>query len=368
MNAVKIVKLSSRNLRVFIKQKKYLFFVILIGMSISISAVLFYFGYFIKNFEDSTSIRDVTLQLKLSPETANSQHIIDTLLGEKDNLPTRVTVFENDPNIFKPSGGEKQKINVVGDRFLNQLPPNLLLFGNSIELSQNDRILATPLALKQLGITHVSGQKVQVGNKEYNLAGLVAPFYYLPYESCIVISLEEFVSTHKVNSMNAQYDKNITTSQINDLSKTLSNLPGITVSHMPGKSNPLQSSGFLAELVQIVLIFLLSFINIFSLLHFWIESNRRNYSIYSLVGASKRDITCILTVNNIAISFACILFGTVLFVLVSPLLLQYKIISSFTFGRYSFILLILVALSLALSVVLSIRYNRNQKIYRISGE
>lgn len=370
MKFIKIVLLSTQNLKVFIKQKKALFLTILLGLSISIAAILFYTGYFLKHFEDATGSSDVTLKIKITNSTISTLDIVDMLENNKKIPPVRIMAFENNPDEFLPkTNDQNMKIHIMGDKYLKVLPENLIIYGNYFDNENMDELPITSSALKQLGMKKSVGQSLELNKTNYEIQGLVSPFYYLPYDdNCIVISLKNFLSNYKANYLHFEYDKTITALQSAELSDTLSKFQGIEIIHIPSKSNPLNSSRFLVELFQIILIFFLSFINIFSLSYFWIKSNKRNYSIYSLCGAAKRTITTTIMINNLVITLCGILIGTILFKIISPFLLSFGIITEFTFERYYSILLIIILLSFVLAIVMSIRYNRDQQIYRISGE
>lgn len=370
MKIIKIIILSIQNLKNFIKQKTLLFFIILFGLSVSVVAILFYTGYFLNNFEGATNTNDATIKIKITDSSVSAKDIVNRLENNHEIKPNRIMAYENDPDdINSKTDVENMKIPIIGDKYFINLPENLLDSGNYFNNENDDAALITSSALKYLKMEKAIGQTVELDKTKYKIIGLVSPFYYLPYsDKCIIISLNKFLSDYTATYLHFEYEKTITAIQSKKLNEILSEMHGIEIIQLPSKSNPLNSSLFLSALFQILLIFFISFINILSLSYYWIKSNHRNYCVYSLCGATKKTITAIIMINNLIISLLGIFIGTIFFKFISPFLLNFHIIAEFTLKRYSSILIILLLLSIVLAVVMSIKYNRNQKIYKISGE
>ncbi len=368
MKNTKVLLLALQNLKAFMKHKTPLFLIITFGLSASICAVLFYSGYFLKQFENMNKSNEYTFKIINN----NSNTRVSDIINEMKNasiIPYRIKAFSNDPDAHNLSNLDNKNIEVIGDEFLSDMPENLLLFGDYFKKDNLDnQTLITSAALRTLGIEETANKEISLNGHIYSLIGLVSPFYYLPYDDkCIVVPLSKFIEEYKVKYVHFEYKNQLTNQQTSYLSKLLEKYPGIEMK-LPKSNNFILSPVFAVQLFQIALIFTLSFINIFSLYFFWIKNNKRNYSIYKLCGSNRRITTIIIIINNLIISLIGIILGTVLFCFISPFLIRFEIINTFSIDKYWNILLIIVTFAVILAIVLGIRYNKDEKLYKISGE
>ena len=108
--------------------------------------------------------------------------------------------------------------------------------------------------------------------------------------------------------------------------KTIDSLPKVISVEYSEPLSPFLSANFIPSLIQILLIYSFTFINIILVIKLWQQANLEQYKIYYCLGASTATIVMVAFWQIICISLSGVIIGCLLFLSLLPFFISYGIL------------------------------------------
>ena len=93
--------------------------------------------------------------------------------------------------------------------------------------------------------------------------------------------------------------------------------------------------------------------------------SKRTYNIYSICGASKRNIKTIITLQSIIIFVTCIIAGTIAYIVLCPEFARFELAYNSRYEYYIMVSFIMILLINILSYCLAIKVTKKDDIYKV---
>lgn len=371
-----LLALSIKNIKSFFTQKRLLFLMIIFGMIISTFGLQFYTGFLMNSAKSATFLGNNTVSIVLEDHTTPKEvmHLIDLITGEIIPTPKRITLFQeipgNDDETIVTNDGTEQttvdklgvKIPIIGE-MIND-PVWIETGKNFTEKDISSVALVTDSFLQKMNIQDPIGKKVIYGDKTFTIIGVDMNY---DLDTSISVPIPYFTKNYKTALIKCNFGKMLSSNQRTFLIDKLKEMKFVSSYTIPVPISPMKSNVFLFAFIQVLLIFVVSLVNIFSLQHYWIKHNKRLYGIYTLCGCRRKQLSFLLVLSSVIIAIFPILLGQVLYRILEGFFVRYGVVVVSDFSPYFLVGFALVMITVILNLFFVIRFNRNGELYWIRG-
>lgn len=328
------------------------FFIVIFSLIITTFGVLFYSGY-IYNVSTGRRINygdklEINVSVDASPQELKA--IISKI--EQNQDVQSILVSREKP--MQQDG----TYDIVGE--YSNLYSGRILSGKYFERNEETGVVVLP----EYSVGEIAGYNeapvgkiLEFDNVDMTIIGVIS-FLSTDY---LVVPVDYYVNNFTTGYICCTYNSFVQ----NDLYEYLSVNTNVENYHISSQKPILLTTSFWLEFGQILLIFAVSIINLFTIIRFWIISNKRTYNIYSICGSSKAKIICLITGQ----SFMVILLGTILgvglFSIFANVLEKYDLITTESLTLYLLATILILSITFLFSVIVTIKSNISNEIYHI---
>ena len=369
MKILKILFLSIRNLINFALHKTILLIIIIFGLVISTIGILFYCGNFLYNYNASAELKEKTLEISFNSNTNINE--INNIIGviKDSSLPnaSRIVAAEkkfDNINITSSSSSEQPKLAIIGEDDIKS--PNYIINGRYFNNNDLDNVaIASDMTLAVQQIQKPLGHIIQANNKTYKIIGVRG---YSDLDNGIIIPLKSYINSEKTQYLKCEYSEKLNSKQRGFISKSLISFNNINKIKLPENLNPFTSRLFVFNFIQVMIIFTIALINIFTLLYYWIKSNKRLYSVYALLGCKRSATNSIIMLNSMIITVFSLVLGYIVFKALNPILVKLELISNSYLYVDVIIASVFISIAVIISFIMVVKFNSNNELYKVRGE
>lgn len=341
-----LINIACNDLKNFLIQKKYIFFILIIGLIVASYSFSFftaqslhimelindYFNYSTKyyisgngnilDYKKINYILNYIKENKLKNEKINIYSEI-FLVNETDSKDEH-----NEFQIIVGTNNTKSnRVDFVGEEMTEQdilNKTNYLMIEYYSEEAENDVFILNN-DIDILGRTYnvKAIDKINVDRHIYSDCNIKKQ-YINDYESHLTpmaISYTTFMDAgYEIYAFEIIFEQPLNEEQKNNFEETLYKYFGNNTIIKPvetGNNNIIQIK---EELIKYELIILLALINILALFVYWVDKNWRKFTIYKLCGAKNIDIYFLIIIEAMIISIFTNLIGIILYYITVPLL------------------------------------------------
>lgn len=316
MWAIMIGYLITHNIFKLISRKSILFAIIVSSLAVSTYGALFFSGYFSYSYYDTLQGEVSNVCISLSPTSTPEEvnELLDSIIPISSEDVISVTVSDgainNDylpgnriPVIGKYSKTEKAQL-LLGRYFQEgeDCPVVLLSESCASTLDVPDMPLSTYLNLEDV---------------QYEVIGIL-----FNSDSAYILPVDYYIDHYPVSLINISFGRQLTSDCINDI-LSREHVENVEYTQV---SSPFLSTDFLPSLIQIILIYCFTFINIILVIQLWQQESLEQYKVYYYLGASQNTIRVTAFFQILCISVFGVLIGYVLFLITLPILSRQEIV------------------------------------------
>ena len=350
---MKTIFCAIHNIKKLIKQHIFLFCIICIGIAMSTFGILFYTGYISNYFCDSEDGQTVNISIKDNNDISRINDLADDLYN--------IDGF----NYIAVSGEDYQEYdtlnsNCILGEYSADFDDNLLV-GDAFDFNSMDNVaLITEYAVMNM---EIDGNPVgtKVNNDSLKVVGVLNFNLYEGY----IVPVKYYINNFETKVFYVKYS-NAQGDEIRDLiNEKLSGYSDIIEDCSFEYSSPFDNSDFVMIFMQILLIFCVAVINIFTMISFWVKSLKNEFKIYMVYGSSKMRIIVIMMLQSIILFVLSSLLGIILFFVCSGVFVDFGIIIRGHIFTYVTAYAIVLLISVVQSFILALRAARQQEIYKI---
>lgn len=311
-----MIILLKNNLKKLIYEHRGVLLIVILSMIISTFGVLFFSGYYAYSYYSLTDKENCKITITLNSESTNEEisNLLLELTQPKFASITSLTVSEGEPPQI---GSSELSTSIIGKKYFDN---ERILVGRHFKENENEPVmLLSENMLSTLGIEEPFVEDITLDSISYSIIGVL-----FNSEPAYIIPIPFYLQHYRVTNICAVYASIPEKDYINDF--VISNQSVISSYNVEFFSSPFQSPGFLAEIIQIFLIFSFSFLNIVSVIIFWQKLFSKQYSIYHICGCTKTMITGCISLQIMIVSIVAIMIGLALYLFFLPLFIQLSIV------------------------------------------
>lgn len=310
--------LIKNNLLKLIQHHFGLFLIVILSLAFSTFGVLFFSGYFAYSYYSIIGINNCEIQIDVKPESSKKEiaRLITELSSSDFSSITSMTVSDGNPqNSLDVEISSKP----IGKTYFDNTKG--LLTGRSFTKNENNPVmLLSEDMAASLEIPNPLMSSITVDSIDYTIVGIL-----LNAEPTYIIPTQYYIQHYPVTKIKSSY---LSEMPRDSITKLLDNFDSIVSScNVVFVGSPFLSEDFIVELVQILLIFSFTFLNIASVIMLWQKLFGRQYSIYWILGCPyKLAIGCIF-IQILIIILIGILLGLGIHLLLLPIFINFSLIN-----------------------------------------
>lgn len=354
-----MLKLSIKMFQTLYRQKTGSFFLILIGMFVSILGIMFVYSRGRMVYETEAGYNCETSTVKINADTdVNTALKLYSLLLDDKNLPVihQLTAFDTETSTVGHYNNGNLRLTIPYGRYFT-----------SQELSNGKVVLLSDAYLGQAEtsfIVNMLGNTIILESQDdrYTVIGRYNSTLFGDklYSHEVIIPLHTYIeSGFPLDNLEIIYTTAPTEEQINYLESTFKNL-NIHYSLELPKNIELQAlRSLVKETLSHFIVLLISYVTLLNLLRYWIKSNLRKFYIYYMCGCSSSKLVVLLLANTCYLNIIAAVFSLFAFKLLEPYFYTYDFISSLYI--YDYILIYFVVLVCSLVVTLLVAAHQLKK-------
>jgi hypothetical protein len=370
-----LIALSINNIKSFFTQKRPLFLMIIFGLIISTFGLQFYTGFLMNSVKSATFLGNNTVSIILEDHTTPKEvkDLIDLIRGEIIPTPKRMTLFQevpvDDGTVATNGVTDQTTVDKLGEKIpvIGEMINDPVWIETGKNFTENDTssvALVTDSLLQKMNIQDPIGKKVMYGDKTFTLIGVDMNY---DLDTSISVPIPYFTKNYKTALIKCNFGKMLSPRQRTYLINKLKEMKFVSSYTIPVPTSPMKSKVFVFAFIQVLLIFVVSLVNIFSLQHYWIKHNKRLYGIYTLCGCKSKQLSVLLVLNSVIIALLPILLGQILYRILESVFVRYGVVVVSDFSTYFLVGFVLVMITVILNFFFVIRFNRNTELYWIRG-
>ena len=303
-----MIILLKNNFKKLIYQHKGLLLIVVLSMMISTFGVLFFSGYYAYSYYSITDKENCKITITLNSESTNeeiSNLLLELTQGEFASI-TSLSVSEGElPQI----GASELSTTLIGKKYFDN--ERLLIGRHFMDNETEPVMLLSENMLLTLGIEEPFVEDITIDSISYSIIGVL-----FNSEPAYIIPIPFYLQHYRVTNICAVYANIPEKDYINDF--VISNQSVISSYNVEFFASPFQSPEFLAEIIQIFLVFGFSFLNIVSVIIFWQKLFSRQYRIYHICGCTQTMITRCVSLQIMIVSMVAIMLGLALYLSFLP--------------------------------------------------
>lgn len=348
-----MIHIIKNNIKNLITHKTLMFLTVLISTTVIVFGMLFYSGYLLYSYYDALGddVDTINIEVKNNIAKQNVKEIIEKLSTNKLN---KITV--SDAEI---SDMENKVIGVFSKSYSKRI-----LAGKYYNYDEKKNFVILP----EYMVETVCGenrnpikQEITVNDEKLNVIGVVSYLESDNYE----VPYQYYINTHNTEYIQCTYNENLNIKEKKTITGMLESNNYIKKYKIDTSKPALLSISFWSGFIQIFIIFLFMFINLFIIIVFWTKSNKRVFNIYSVVGATKKKINTIIVIQNSLILLMGNLCGLIIFYIFKYAIKNYKLLYEKGVYNYIFIDLMFYFVTVIILIFVTIKNNKEDGIYII---
>lgn len=337
MNTIKLIFL---NIRKLFKESGSILFFILTGIVFATFGIFFYSGYFMYNYYDANCSCELDITASHTEDVGQLKALIREII--EDDSFNRILVSD-------AAERDLYDADIVG---LYEREFHSHLFCGTPYSYDSDEPLAvvSEQAVNELGFNrNITDESINYLKKEYEIAGIYAG--YLKFG----VSPYYFAAHYPVRNIHAEFDDAVSSELIAYIENK-----GLSF-ELTSNNSPFKSPEFLLNLLLVLTIFSVSFVNILTMFSFWTIKMKQTFRVYYIYGCDRMHKFFIVSGQVFVISILGTLGGFAVFLLCYRKLAELTIISAENMLNYFWVLLFTILVLLLLSVYYGIKVAMTQE-------
>jgi hypothetical protein len=327
-----------------------LLIIIVLSFAVSIFGMLFYSGFFAYSYYDwlRGEVCRVELSIRQSTPADRVYEIISSMSVLSPDAVISVVVSEGHMNNNKYVSGKN--IPVIGK--YNVLESEQILLGRYFERDENAPVaLLSENCAAALDIEDTQiGMTIQNEQVDYTLVGILFNSDY-----AYILPVDYYIDHFQVTSITILFNENI---DRHEVEKVNSNFYEIDDCNYIKQASPFLSRQFLPSLIQILLVYSFTLLNIMLVILLWQKGNHRRYAIYRICGMSDFHLHLLIAFLIIFTSFIGMVLGYAVYLMFLPVFESLNIVKA-TLNDYAIITVFVFILVFIFANIYSIRTVRN---------
>lgn len=354
-----------RNIKALVKHHCFLFIVVISGILLSTIGILFYSGYFLYSYYETTGLNRNNLSIQLQAETQPQavSEILHELTSAGTDQVLQLTAYDKlnpHKNSLSSSSDSAQDLPAIGV-YRPDYAKSLLLGRFFTPQEDDPHIVLSEFSTDVLGYSQSPvGSSIQIGDTAFKVIGMISH----SYENGYLIPIHYYINHFKTLLIDITWLPDMSRSQLNDIRETILQNSHVLSCEITTPPGPFLSPDFLLSFLQIILIFCAALINIVSLLYFWNRLSWRKYQIYSVCGSRPGQKASIILMQTLALMVPGIAAGFLLFLALLPVLGRLHLVYAAQVENYCLIAAVLLLIVTGISVLIAWRSAKENQIYR----
>ena len=342
--------LMKKNIMKLITQKRMLLIIIVLSFAVSVFGMLFYSGFFAYSYYDwlKGEVCRIELSIQNSASVDRVYEIISRISGLSPDAVISIVVSE----------GEVSKSNYVSGKIIPVIGKYDVLEGQQILLGRYfERDEKSPVALLSESCAAVLaiednpiGSTIHHEQGDYTLVGILFNSDY-----AYIIPVDYYIEHYQVTNITILFNENI---ERNEVEKVSSDFNEIDDCNYVKQASPFLSTSFLPSLIQILLVYSFTLLNIVLVILLWQKGNHRRYAIYRMCGMRDFHLYLLIAFLITITSFIGMILGYGVYLLVLPVFESLDIVKA-TLNDYAIITAFVFILVFVFANIYSIRTVRN---------
>lgn len=344
--------LLKQNIKKLIKEQRTMFLIIVLSLTVSSFGVLFLSGFFAYSYYASSGNKGCSIQIELAKNTPSL--VIENLISNL-TTDTFLSVTVSDGEVPKTLDTNAE-ISVIG-QYSNSDKQKILTGRYFLPKENAPVIVMSETYATTVGLTSPLSQSIILGSTQYSVVGIL-----FNAEPAYIIPVDYYIQNYPVTNIVMSYSHEVNDATLlNAIRPYSSNIIKQSITH---QKSPFLSSDFVSPLIQILLMFSFTFLNIAIVISLWQKYFLRQYSIYYICGCTELDIIVIIILQIMLLSLVGLLLGLGTYVMMLPLFSKLSLINE-TLSDCLIITGLLFCLILVFAIILSIRIVRTQETYKV---
>lgn len=285
------------NIKKLILNRKTIFLIIFLSLSISVFGSLFFCGYFTYSYYNIAGETAFTVNVQISDNNTSKEiaGLISNIRSIEGELITLEVSDKNKSENESIVGRYSTKDKTILGRYFNENEYNSSVMLTEEVLAENIKLSSSPLS-----------QKISIDDKEYTIIGIL-----LASNSKFVLPVDYYIDKYSVQSICMEYGNNLNSKALSDMLASNKVVSSFSIE----KTNlALFSIDFLPSLFQIILIFSFAFINVMMVISLWQRYCTNQYSIYYILGFCKRKLFILIFLQISVVALLCVFTGFIIYI------------------------------------------------------
>jgi len=348
-----ITHLVRQSIVELVYQRTVLFLIIVTSFAISVFGVLFYSGYFSYSYYDWLNGEvcrvDLSLQESSSDIVAN---ILSSVTGLSEEAVISIVVSDGSISNNYVHGNT---VPIIGK--YNKLESEQVLLGRYFSVNENDPVVL--LSESYAAILDIQdapiGMIIRHDQNDFLLVGILFNAEY-----AYILPIDYYVEHFPVKKISVLFNENVDRTKMKDIAKTFDEtISDYTYAKRP---SPFLSRSFLPSLMQILLVYIFTLINILLVILLWQKNCQTRYMIYSICGLHDRHLYTLVVLQVTLVSTIGIITGFLAYLIMLPFFEALSIVKA-KISDYLIIVGVVVILIVIFSSIYSRRTIRNLAVY-----
>lgn len=314
MNIKKVCIMIIHQLKQVIKEKKLLFLLVILSVSVSTFGVFFYADYLACYAEKMSGQQGDCLLIESHLKKEDTKKIKQVLKQLDDSEINHIICSDVDAGKVESDS----EIFLKGEYHKNY--EERLLIGRLPEWKSEKReIVIDEFTAENLN-KNISpiGQKINIDDKDFNVIGVCS----ITEEDEMIVPIAFYLDNFTTNKIQISFCKELLQDEKERVSELFTSR-GIKVI-WKSRMHTWINMEFWKNIWEIVAVFLLISINNFMLMRYLVIRNRKKYCVYSICGGTRRNISGIISVQTFIPIWLGTLIGFFLILIANPFLQKYE--------------------------------------------
>lgn len=351
--AIMIRYLIKHNIWKLIRHRTVLGIIIILSLIVSTFGVLFFSGYFSYSYYDSIIGKTSSLSITITPTSSSQdiQSILNTITNLSGGSINSITLSDGAINNNYSDGNA---IPVIGK--YSKTEEEQLLLGRYFHEGENcPVVLLSETCASILGVSNMPlSETLSLADKQFEIIGIL-----FHSDLAYILPINYYMDHYTANKIDVFFNAHLEKESL----RVIQNLPGVRNAEYSEPPSPFLSAEFIPSLIQILLIYSFTFLNIILVIQLWQQSNMEQYKLYYCLGANLGTITTIASMQIIFVSLFGVLIGYLVFLLLLPTFTSCGIIYA-TIVDCSVLVIIISAIISLFSIIYCKKFTNGLRAFR----
>ena len=330
---MKFIVLAIKDIYKFICGRRSVFILIVVGLVFTNIGISFYYGYFMRKYNNDVSYYNKVKKYEfINNGNMDNDGIckLIELLQNNTCLPQITVIIATEDIISKSRVIEMPEYagtSPIGK--YTRLSGEVLngRYFNNTEISKGLNVaIVTVSTLMEEDRPVTNGDFIDIKGNQYKIVGQIL-YSEIPYGS--VIPMNTYIRNgYKMNYLRAEFADKLTDKQEKYLVDTINNNYTDVKLILPPEKDYEALNFFWKHFYQILCLFILAVVNIFSLIYYWISTNARKYSIFIICGCYKLKVFLLILTESLIISVGCFMIGNIIIYMFQNMFIKFEIFTT----------------------------------------